>query len=275
MFENKVIGFIGAGNMGGAMIGGLVKSGTVAGEQIIASDIDQAQLNKLAAEFSIQTTQDNAAVVKAADIVVLAVKPQVMSDILVPNVAENPDFILSIAAGVAVETLAELTGCPRVVRVMPNTPAMIGEGMAVWTATSGVGDFQREQAAAILSSLGETMFVAKEGLLDAATAVSGSGPAYVFLMIEAMIEAGVHLGFSRAQAEKLVLQTMKGATLYAEASDDPPSVLRAQVTSPAGTTAEALYHMEKLGLRTALARGIWAAYERSVTLGGGDGRNPD
>lgn len=158
---------------------------------------------------------------------------------------------------------------------MPNTPAMVGQGMSVWTATPEVDELLRTQAGAILNSLGQQVFVEEEGLLDAATAISGTGPAYVLLLMEVMIDVGVHLGFSRRIAEQLVLQTVKGTAEYAALSEQHVAILRNQVTSPSGTTAEALYHMEKEGLRHALARGIWAAYERSVKLGGGQGRNPD
>lgn len=272
MFENKTIGFIGAGNMGSAMIGGLVNSETVSASQIIAADVNTQQLESLKNQFSITIATDNQQAAQA-DIVVISVKPQVLPDIGVQ--ASQADFVLSIAAGVSIAELHTRLGNNRIVRVMPNTPAMIGEGMSVWTATPSVTAPQKAQAQQILASLGQQMEVHKESLLDAATAMSGSGPAYVFLFMEAMVEAGVHLGFSRAQAEKLAIQTVKGSALYAEASAQPLPILRGQVTSPAGTTAEALYHMEKLGLRHAVARGIWAANQRSIELGGAEGRNPD
>lgn len=275
MFTDKTLGFIGSGNMGGAMINGLIASQTLQPAQIIASDVNPDRLKQLETDFGIQTTLDNGLVAARADILVISVKPQVIGKILAANDAGDCDFILSIAAGVSIENLQAVFNNPRIVRSMPNTPAMIGQGMAVWTATPEVTDSYKDQAAAILGSLGQQIFVADEGLLDAATAISGTGPAYVFLLMEIMIDVGVHLGFSRTVAEKLVLQTVKGTVEYALTSGQHVAVLRNQVTSPAGTTAEALYHMEKEGLRHALARGIWAAYERSVRLGGGEGRNPD
>ena len=275
MFDGKTIGFIGSGNMGTAMMKGLIKSQTLTTDQLIASDIVPSNRQRIEDEIGVRTTGDNAQVADDADILIVSVKPQVVDKILNQTAAASCDFVLSIAAGVSIAQLIANFGNPRVVRVMPNTPAMIGEGMSVWTATEDVSEAMREQAATILRSLGQEIFVSDEGMLDAATAMSGSGPAYVFLVMEAMIEAGVHLGFSRYVAEQLVLQTVKGSVDYALMSGQQMSVLRNQVTSPAGTTAEALYHMEKNGLRHALARGIWAAYQRSVTLGGGDPRNPD
>ena len=150
---------------------------------------------------------------------------------------------------------------------MPNTPAQIGQGISVWTATPEVSVMHKEQAKAILGSFGEEIFVDKEPYLDMATALSGSGPGYVFMMMEALIDAGVHLGFSRRIAEQLVFQTMRGSVEYAAQSSKHVAELRNQVTSPGGTTAAALYHMEKGGLRTVISRGIWAAYERSIELG--------
>jgi len=168
-----------------------------------------------------------------------------------------------------------------VVRVMPNTPARIGQGISVWTATAEVPDLQREQARALLKALGEEIYVDDEGYLDMATALSGTGPAYIFLFMEAMIDAGVHMGFSRHVAEKLVIQTMRGSVEYMAQSGQHPAMLRNEVTSPGGTSAEAIYHLEKGSLRTVVARAIWAAYQRRVGRGGGRkvsrlaGRNPE
>jgi pyrroline-5-carboxylate reductase len=275
MFDGKMIGFIGSGNMGSAMINGLIQSRTLDPKQIVASDVNAERLKQLTADYGIHTTLDNQQVAAQADILIVSVKPQVVGKILHLGDAADCDFILSIAAGIAIQTLKSTFGNPRIVRCMPNTPAMIGQGMSVWTATPEVGEGYREQAAKILGSLGQQVLVEDESLLDAATAISGSGPAYVFLLMEIMVDVGVHLGFSRRVAEQIVLQTVRGTAEYAAVSQEHLAMLRNQVTSPAGTTAEALYHMEKEGLRHALARGIWAAYERSVRLGGGQGRNPD
>jgi pyrroline-5-carboxylate reductase len=157
----------------------------------------------------------------------------------------------------------------RVVRAMPNTPGQIGQGITVWTAAPGVQELQHRQAEALLGALGEQIYVEEERFLDMATALSGTGPAYVFLFMEALVDAGVHMGFSRRDAEKLVLQTLRGSVEYALESKLHPAELRNQVTSPGGTTASALYQLEKGGLRTVIARAIWAAYQRSAELGSG------
>jgi pyrroline-5-carboxylate reductase len=150
---------------------------------------------------------------------------------------------------------------------MPNTPAQIGEGITVWTATPEVPETERKQAKALLGALGEELFMEDEKFLDMATALSGTGPAYVFLFMEALIDAGVHMGFSRWDAERLVLQTVRGSVDYAKQSGKHPAELRNQVTSPGGTSAEAIYQLEKGGLRTVLSRAVYAAYRRSVELG--------
>ena len=179
------------------------------------------------------------------------------------------DLLLSILAGTPIRRLADGLAHAAVVRAMPNTPAQIGQGITVWTATPEVTHIQRQQAQAILGSLGQEIFMDDESYLDMATALSGTGPAYVFMFMEAMIDAGVHMGFSRRVATQLVFQTIRGSVEYAAQSGLHVAELRNQVTSPGGTTAEALYHMEKGGLRTVLSRGIFAAYQRSIALGRG------
>jgi pyrroline-5-carboxylate reductase len=180
------------------------------------------------------------------------------------------DLLLSIIAGAPIKRLANGVAHAAVVRAMPNTPAQIGQGITVWTATPEVSDVQKQQTQAILGSLGQEIYVDDERYLDMATALSGSGPGYVFMLMEAMIDAGVHMGFSRRIATQLVFQTIRGSVEYAAQSDKHVAELRNQVTSPGGTTAEALYHMEKGGLRTVISRGIWAAYQRSISLGRGE-----
>ena len=158
-------------------------------------------------------------------------------------------------------------GVAAIVRSMPNTPGQIGHGMTVWTATEAVNEAQRRQAQAILGALGKELYVTEESYLDMATALSGTGPAYVFLFMEALIDAGVHMGFSRHVAEELVYQTMAGSVVMARETGLHPTQLRNQVTSPGGTTAEALYQLEKGGLRTVISKAVWAAYQRSKALG--------
>jgi pyrroline-5-carboxylate reductase len=277
LFESQKIAFIGSGVMGEAMIKGLLHQKLLQPDQIIAADPRRDHGAELAARYGLRYTPDNAGAADEADILVLSVKPQVMPQVL-PELrrgAHDAALIVSIAAGVTIQTIVNGVANPSVVRAMPNTPAQIGQGITVWTATSEVLEPQREQARRLLGALGEEIYMDNEGYLDMATALSGTGPAYVFLFMEAMIDAGVHMGFSRRDAERLVLQTMRGSVAYAEASGLHPAQLRNQVTSPGGTSAEAIYHLEKGGLRTVLARAVWAAYQRSVRLGGGQVRDPN
>jgi pyrroline-5-carboxylate reductase len=181
-------------------------------------------------------------------------------------------LVLSIVAGARLEDLTRTLGHPAAVRAMPNTPAQIGQGITVWAATPAAAPDQRETARAMLACLGTEVFAEDEDYLDMATAVSGTGPAYVFLFMEALVDAGVHLGFPRRIAEQLVVQTLKGSVAFYETSPSHLARLRNQVTSPAGTTAAALYFLEKAGFRPAISRAVWAAYERSVQLGRGQKR---
>jgi pyrroline-5-carboxylate reductase len=187
-------------------------------------------------------------------------------------------LVLSIVAGATIEKISKGLEHTAVVRSMPNTPAQIGEGITVWTAARAVSAEQQEMARRILAALGEEIFVEEETYLDMATALSGTGPAYVFLFMEAMVDAGVHLGFPRRIAERLVAQTVRGSVDYYTRREDPVHLarLRNEVTSPGGTSAAALYYLEKAGFRTAISRAIWAAYERSQELGkGGKSHDPE
>ncbi|MBZ0276825.1 MAG: pyrroline-5-carboxylate reductase [Anaerolineae bacterium] len=270
-FENITVSFIGAGVMGEAMISGLLSKQLIRAEQIIAADPHEERGRELAARYGLRYTADNGEAAQAADILVLSVKPQVLPGVLpaVRRGAHSAALILSIIAGVKIRTIADGVANASVVRAMPNTPAQIGQGITVWTATPEVLEPQRKQAEVLLGALGEQLYMDDERYLDMATALSGTGPAYIFLFMEALIDAGVHMGFSRRDAERLVLQTIRGSVEYAAASGLHPAQLRNQVTSPGGTSAEAIYHLEKGGLRTVVSRAVWAAYQRSVTLGSG------
>ncbi len=276
MFEDKTISIIGCGTMGEAMVKGLLAKKIVAPEQIIATNIFKEQLAVLQARHGIRVTTDNAEAAEAGQVVVLSVKPQTLDKITLDlrGHLRRQDLLISIIAGVPIKQLSDGMAHAAVVRSMPNTPAQIGQGIAVWTCTPEVTDLQKEQTRAILGSLGPEIFETDEKYLDMATAVSGSGPGYVFMIMEAMIDAAVHLGFSRRVAEQLVFQTIRGSVAYAEQSGKHVAELRNQVTSSAGTTAAALYHLEKGGLRTVISRGMWAAYERSVELGRGEEAKP-
>lgn len=275
MFDNKKIAFIGSGTMAEAMIRGLLNQKIVEADQIIAAGPRPDRGTRLHEKHHIHVTVDNTQAVEDGQIVVLSVKPQVLKVVL-PEIRghlRRQDLVLSIIAGTPIERIANGLAHAAVVRAMPNTPAQIGQGITVWTDTPEVSKGQQQQAKTILSSLGEEIYVDDEDYLDMATALSGSGPGYVFLLMEALIDAGVHMGFSRRVASQLVFQTMRGSVEFAAQSGKHVAELRNQVTSPGGTTAEALYHMEKGGLRTVISRGIWAAYQRSIALGKGKKRS--
>jgi pyrroline-5-carboxylate reductase len=272
MFTDTTISFIGGGVMAEAMIRSLLNQKVVTPDQILAADPYVERCAELAERHGIRTTTSNPEAAEGGQVVVLSIKPQ-LARIVLPEIRghlRRRDLLLSILAGMPIHKLSDGAAHAAVVRAMPNTPAQIGQGITVWTATAEVSDEQKAQAQAVLASFGQEIYVTDESYLDMATALSGTGPAYVFLLMEAMIDAGVHLGFSRRVATQLVFQTMKGSVAYAEQSDKHVAELRNQVTSPGGTTAAALYHMEKGGLRTVLSRSIWAAYERSVALGQGE-----
>ncbi|NDJ54289.1 MAG: pyrroline-5-carboxylate reductase, partial [Chloroflexi bacterium] len=255
----------------------------VEGDQITASGPRSDRGDELTARYGVHSTIHNHKAVKGQDVVVLSVKPQLMPTVMdeLRGTLKPDCYVVSIAAGLTISRIVDAIGHKAVVRVMPNTPSQIGEGMSVWTATEAVTESQLMATQSILSALGEDVHVDDERYLDMATAVSGTGPAYILLFMEAMIDAGVHLGFSRRVAEQLVMQTMKGTVAYVREAGKHPATLRNEVTSPGGTSAEALYHLEKGGLRTVMARAIWAAYQRSAALGGSDlgrrlaGQSPD
>jgi pyrroline-5-carboxylate reductase len=267
MLKQKIT-FIGPGVMAEAMIAGLLRKKLAGPGDITASGPRTERIVELHDRHGIKTTTDNSAAVADADVVVLSVKPQRLSEVMKNLKGVRSDaLILSIIAGASLKKLGEGLKHKAVVRSMPNTPGQIGEGVTVWTASRETTVKQRETARSILGALGEELFVEDEGYLDMATALSGTGPAYVFLFTEALIDAGVHMGLPRRIAEQLVLQTIKGSAAFYEQAGRHPATLRNQVTSPGGTSAEALYYLEKAGFRTAISRAVWAAYQRSLELG--------
>lgn len=272
VFEDKTIAFIGAGNMGSTMMSGMIQQELVTPEQIIAADPHEAKGNELAEKLGIHYTTSNPEAVENADMIILSVKPQHLERALheMRGHVDSTPLVLSIVAGIRIRDIAEDLHNSRIVRVMPNTPGQIGEGISVWTATYEVTDVHRQMAKSVLGALGEELYVDDERYLDMATALSGSGPGFVFMFVEAMVDAGVRMGFSREHSEKLVLQTFKGSILYAIQSGTHPTILRNNVTSPGGTTAAGLFEMEKQGFRTAVAEAVWAAYQRSIELGDKD-----
>ncbi len=269
MLNGKTLAFVGSGTMAEAMIRGLLERHLIEPEQVIASGPRPLRGRELQERYGVRTTTDNREAAEQAHIVVLSVKPQVLPRVL-PELRGHLQpgvLILSIVAGARIRSIMHGLGQGRIVRAMPNTPAQLGKGMTVWTATEMVDPQHRTQAQAILGALGEELYVEDEVYLDMATALSGTGPAYVFLFMEALIDAGVHLGFSRHVAEKLVLQTIEGALAMARASKEHPAVLRNMVTSPGGTSAEALYQLEKGAFRTVVSKAVWAAFKKSQYLG--------
>ncbi len=269
MLKDTSLSFIGTGIMAEAMIKGLLAQELVSPEQIIGADPHSERGAELHQRYGIRVTTNNAEAADFGDVVVLSVKPQVLPHVMPEMLGHlgRHSLVLSIVAGARISAIRHGTGHPIIVRCMPNTPAQVGKGMTVWTATPAVQPRQKQQAQAILRALGQELYVEDEGYLDMATALSGTGPAYVFLFMEALIDAGVHMGFSRKVAEQLVLQTMEGAVEIAKQSDLHPAQLRNMVTSPGGTSAEALYELEKGALRTILSKAVWAAYRKSKYLG--------
>ncbi len=264
----KRIAFIGPGAMAEAMISGTLRKKLVRAEDLWAAGPRPERAAELRKKYGIQTTTDNSAAVRHADVVVLSVKPQRLSEVMKGLRGIPPQaLVLSIVAGASIRKLAAGLKHKAIVRSMPNTPGQIGEGITVWTASHDTSTKQRELAGQILAAMGEEIFVEDESYLDMATALSGNGPAYVFLFTEALIDAGVHMGLPRRIAESMVLQTLKGSASFYERAAQHPASLRNQVTSPGGTSAEALYYLEKAGFRSAISRAVWAGYQRSVELG--------
>ena len=259
--------------MAEAVIEGAMKEQLLEPEKVYVYDTSKPRLEYLRKTFGVHASSSAAAICKNTDLIIVAVKPQNLSQKFWGQLRENltpNSVLLSIVAGVTMDDFQKNTGCTRIIRTMPNTPAMIQKGMTVWTASDAVSKPQRDSVAKFLQSLGEQHFVHEEVYLDMATAVSGSGPGYVLLILEALIDAAVHLGFPREHASKLVLQTVYGTTALAMKTGTHPAVLRNTVTSPGGTTASALYVLEQGKFRTVLADSLWSAYRRSLELGNAD-----
>jgi len=268
MLQDKKLAFIGSGVMAEAMIRGLLQEKLVNPAHVTCADPQAQRLEFLAQRYGVLTTQDNAQAVRHADVGILSIKPQMWAEVG-PQLAGSVQadaFLLSIMAGVTTGNIVRRTGHQAVVRVMPNTPAQVGLGVSVWCSTKEVDEGQRALTTRLLQALGIEHQVKHEDQLDMATALSGSAPAYVFLFMEALIDAGVHLGFSRQVAKDLVVQTIKGSAEFALQSDKHIADLRNMVTSPGGTTADALYYLEKGGLRTMLSKAVHAAYIKSQRL---------
>jgi pyrroline-5-carboxylate reductase len=259
---------IGAGVMAEAIIAGVLERNLVSASSIIASHPRADRRDALAQKYGIQVTADNAEAAAQTDVVVLGIKPQVMPGVLneLRGKLGPNKLLISIIAGATTQTLRNGLDQAAIVRVMPNTPAQISEGVNIWYATPETTELQREQARALLGALGHELQVADERFVAMATAVSGTGPTYVFLVMEALIDSAVHLGFPRHMAHDLVLETIKGSVAFAERTQKHPAQLRDMVTSPGGTSAAAFYELERGRLRTVLADAVWAAYRRTMSL---------
>ena len=271
MNKDKRFALIGPGVMAEAIISGLIRENVIPASNIIAAGPRQERLDELNQRYAIQTTLDNAQAIQEADVVILCVKPQKLGEVIHDLKGQIPagTLVISIIAGATLQQLMSGLDHHCVVRSMPNTPAQVGEGMTVWTQSEATSQEQHALAQQILAALGHEIFVEDESYIDMATAVSGTGPAYVFLFLEAMIDAGVHLGLPRRIAEEMVVQTIQGSMAYYTQNQSHPARLRNRVTSPGGTSATALYYLEKMGFRTAISRAIWAAFTRSQELGKG------
>ena len=263
------IGFIGGGAMGEAMIRGVLTKGLSMPREIGVTDISTPRLDELRATYNVETNEDYQTTLEGADMVVLAVKPQNLAEVMprLKGRLANGQLVLSIIAGARIATIADGIDHPPVVRAMPNTPAQVGAGISVWTASAEVSQRQREIASAILGALGKEIYVPDEGYIDMATAVSGSGPAYVFLLMEALTAAAVDIGLPREMAQELVLETVLGAARLVHETGTPPGELREQVTSPGGTTAAGLQKLYEGNLEAIIASAVSAAYQRAKELG--------
>jgi pyrroline-5-carboxylate reductase len=264
------IGFIGGGNMAEAILSAILSRNLSSADEIVISDIDANKRLNLKQKYLVDVTGDNYQAVQEREIIVLAIKPQVLADVSagLKGRLQQSQLLISILAGKSIHTLSSGLQHQCIVRSMPNTPAQIGEGISVWTATPEVTATQRKWAASVLGAMGTEIYADDEKYLDMATAISGSGPAYVFLFIESMAAAAVKLGFSAEVAQKLVIQTLLGAGHLLQKSGKTPQELRRMVTSPGGTTAEAIAAFEKGGFAELVEKAVFAAYDKAKKLGG-------
>ena len=253
--------------MSEALVRCLLAKRVIGPEDMIVSDINPLRRELLSDEYGISTRADNRKAIEDAELVILAVKPVNLRQVMEEIKGLNPEqLVLSIVAGATLTTLCEGLGHSAIVRAMPNMPAQIGQGMTVWTAAAGTNQKHKELAQGVLVALGKEVYVTDEKYLGMATALSGSGPAYVFLFIEALVDAGVHIGLPRDVAQQLITQTILGSTVTVEKTGKHPADLRNMVTSPGGTTSEALLRLEKGGFRSLVLEAVAAAYQKAERL---------
>lgn len=272
--SNLHLTFIGCGVMAESVVAGLLRKNLVSAEQITASHPRESRRKELHEKYGIKVFEKNSEAVESVKPaensgVFLCVKPQRINSVLeeIKDAVSPGQLILSIIAGAKIEAISDALKNEKIVRTMPNTPSQIGAGMTAWTCTEKVSDEERSQVRSLLSALGKEIFVENENMIDMATSLSATGPTYIFMVMEALTDAGVHLGFSREVSKELVQETMLGSVLFAMESHKHPAELRNMVTSPGGTSADAIYQMEKGGLRTVLSKAVYAAYSRAVALG--------
>jgi pyrroline-5-carboxylate reductase len=270
MLKGKKVGFIGGGKMGGVLAGGIISRRLVPASQVIVSDVATDRLHTLKKAYGVEVTQDNKQAAKEAQILILAVKPQSMAEVLsdLCPVVNKSHLVISIAAGIPIKFIEDrLKKGVRVIRVMPNTPALIGEGMSALATGAAATEADLAEARQIFDAVGLTVVV-KEDLMNAVTGLSGSGPAYGFIIIEALSDAGVHMGLSRDIALKLSAQTLLGAAKLCLKGDKHPGELKDMVTSPAGTTIAGIKALEEGKIRATLIAAVEAATLRARELGG-------
>lgn len=269
---DDTIAFVGGGNMASAIVGGLLRQGTPASKIEVVEPFAE-QRGKLRAQFGIEAREFAGAALERAGLVVWAVKPQTFRDAAAQASPFTPRALhLSVAAGIRSDSIAQWLGSERIVRAMPNTPALVGKGMTALFARAAVNDDDKRWVDRVIATTGESLWVAAEADLDAVTALSGSGPAYVFFFLEAMTQAGIEMGLPREQAYRLSVGTFAGASELARASQDPPEVLRQRVTSKGGTTHAAITSMEQDQIKALFVKALHAARDRAQELGDEFGR---
>ncbi len=263
------IAFIGGGNMGEAMLAAVIEKQLSTPQVVSVSDVKEERRKYLKSRYGVVVTASSREAAAGKDVVVLAVKPQNLPEVMseMKGCLKSTQLVLSIIAGAKINTLSRGMGHHRIVRAMPNTPAQVGGGISAWTATADVTAVQRGRAGSILQAMGKEMYFGDEAYLDMATAVSGSGPAYFFLLAESMVDAAVKIGLPREAAEALVSQTMLGSAQLLQKSGKAPAELRKNVTSPGGTTAAALKVFEQGKFSDLVREAVEAAYSRAREMG--------
>ena len=262
------VALVGCGVMGESILKALLSKGLTSAKEVAGSDMSAARCKVMSERYGMACSADNRKAVSGAELIMLAIKPQNLNEVAaeLQGYLEPEQLVISIIAGAGLVDIARKLSHNTIVRAMPNTPAQVGQGVTVWTGSAAVTQAQREIAKSVLGCLGKEVYVTDEKYINMATAVSGSGPAYVFLFIEALIDAAVHIGFWRDMASELVVETMLGSAMLVKESGRHPAELRNMVTSPGGTTAEGLLCLEQGGLRALLAQAVIAGYQKSSKL---------